>query len=988
MVVQSIEIISSFHNHIIISVMAPSSDANVTNQADNVSQLLEEVFEASTQEADLTDLIGTVSDLYDAFSGQGFESSFKEILKTVLSENKRSVEVRRILCFISECAVTMDNKFKNDHQAHEESTEDIDDIIHPLLKYLFKALARWSNAASYTIRFRSCQLLHMILTYVQDHGVGEIDMATYENISKIIDTRKLDVSCNVRAHAVLLAKFFQDPSSVNDPVIAGLCWQLESDPNPRVRQNIVSIIAACEETIVPITKRFLFDKNAAVRNAALLHICNRISPRSFSTKQRIMILKQCFSDPSELVRRNAEERLIPVWFRAYKDKLCRFFKDLRLGSESLDNLMFISKFLKVLSKCVKIAQIVEEIDLDLESCLPKSNLTADKVFLWHRFYLLGYKEEKLCKFLPQPEVLIDFISKQFTSSAFEDDQSSIFNELSLFAMQVIADAGADKCEEIFPVILNMMRNPYVAHDVMPYIVTLYMTYAPKEKSIIYGEIMQAIEDLQKLIQFTPGEEKNIVLKSLSIVSQVFLEADTLTNELKSMKDNLIVHHLSSEDLTLKKKSLSALALYCKLDKEEAIASWSLFTNAAFIASSDLKNILLKGAFDILNCHGLDIFSDCEEEQLDSTLESLLLNLEDDDKERSIMVLGILKLYLCHYTFSPNILAKLILLYFNPESYSTMKDIETFLKLYGKTKQEAECLCQTYLTVIDLLFDSNKHGPYHKINVKKVTLQLLEFGKSFENSKSSVLEENFEDLVILKITKKFLKTPWRLQSADLYTICNLITPKNVDNLIKLKENIKLVIESMNSAVYQQTNPFTKKSTKQFSAYMKKIQNAINTAPLVFEAPKQPSPLEKRLFADPPTDESIDSSKDIEIEVDASPPLRASLDETGNNSEKSPDSDSSLPGTPEKSFRSQDVSATFKTPAPPTKTPASRKAPASKNTPAPTKTPAPRKTPASGMASSTRKTPGTAKSRTARKKVPDQVQLSVDQSEFCIENVDSN
>lgn len=61
----------------------------------------------------------------------------------------------------------------------------------------------------------------MILTYVQDHGVGEIDMATYETIAKIIETRRLDVSCNVRAHAVLLAKFFQDPSSVNDPVIAG-----------------------------------------------------------------------------------------------------------------------------------------------------------------------------------------------------------------------------------------------------------------------------------------------------------------------------------------------------------------------------------------------------------------------------------------------------------------------------------------------------------------------------------------------------------------------------------------------------------------------------------------------------------------------------------------------------------------------------------------------------------------------------------------------
>lgn len=52
----------------IFAAMAPSSDAKAIDPVDNVSKLLEEVFEASTQEADLTDLIATVSDLYDAVS--------------------------------------------------------------------------------------------------------------------------------------------------------------------------------------------------------------------------------------------------------------------------------------------------------------------------------------------------------------------------------------------------------------------------------------------------------------------------------------------------------------------------------------------------------------------------------------------------------------------------------------------------------------------------------------------------------------------------------------------------------------------------------------------------------------------------------------------------------------------------------------------------------------------------------------------------------
>ena len=71
---------------------------------------------------------------------------------------------------------------------------------------------------------------------------------------------------------------------------------METDPNPRVRQNILEIIAACEETIIPVTRRFLHDVNSLVRNSALLHICHRISPRSYTTEHRILILNQCFYD--------------------------------------------------------------------------------------------------------------------------------------------------------------------------------------------------------------------------------------------------------------------------------------------------------------------------------------------------------------------------------------------------------------------------------------------------------------------------------------------------------------------------------------------------------------------------------------------------------------------------------------------------------------------------------------------------------------------
>ncbi len=68
-----------------------------------------------------------------------------------------------------------------------------------------------------------------------------------------------------------------------------------------------------------------------------------------------------------IVRQNAEQKLIPMWFRAYGDKLCVFFKNLRLGDDCLDKLPFTKPLMRYLFKLVRISQVLEEIDLDEET---------------------------------------------------------------------------------------------------------------------------------------------------------------------------------------------------------------------------------------------------------------------------------------------------------------------------------------------------------------------------------------------------------------------------------------------------------------------------------------------------------------------------------------------------------------------------------------------------------------------------------------------
>ncbi|GIY95236.1 condensin complex subunit 3 [Caerostris extrusa] len=868
-----------------------------TDEPLTVHEQLVDIFESSTIEADLTSLIKRLSDIYDSSNDKGFEISFEHLLKVTLSESKRNADVTKIFSFISEFIVNLDNKYKEAYG--KESSEEVEDIMHPLLASLLTNLEQWSQASCCTVRFRSCQLLYAILTYIQDHGVGELDMNVYEAMINIVEARKLDVSSNVRVHAVRLAQFFQDPSTMNDPIIAGLCWQMQHDPNPRVRQFAVSVVAACEETIIPITNRFLYDKNANVRNAALLHICNRISPRSFTTIQRIVILKQCFSDPSPFVRQNAEQRLIPVWFRAYKDKLSRFLKDLHEGNESLDNLPFISELLQVLSKYIKIAQIVDEIGLDIDVCLPKSIFSGEQVFLWRHFYHLSHKFDRLSKFSSSSEDVIDFIIKYFSNSSIEDDQTYIFNELILFLMDIIDINGSEN---------DVMKNPFVSYEVMLYIVPLYINYAPKEKEAIQSDILEIIEGLLKILQFTAEEQKkSVILKCFAMASRVLVEENFITNSFQGIKSVLIYPYLSKIIL-------------------------AYFLEAVDSDDSSLRKIILKGTLDILKYYGWEIFSDLTstgEQQFNKVLDDLLLHIEDDEDEINIAVQGMLKLFLTHHTVSPIILSKLIMFLFHPDEYlSVRKLLETFFELYGETKVGVECLCKAYLAVINILFDTNKNDLFYK--------------------------DNFKDLLILKLTKKFLKKPWRLPASDLYVVCSNVIPGNLNKLTNLFERVKLIIENLQSAVFQQKNTYTKRTVNQFTKYLKKIKvtmNIVAVLPTLEKTNDDPPPLERQLFTD-----SYEEENSLKRDSESSSPeqnTESSLADYPSENNSTSLQESSL---------KEDKTLPIKTPAKgktplngklslASKTPLSMTDSRKIRTPLPSKTPVTRKTPAR----SSRKTP---------------------------------
>ncbi|KFM77095.1 Condensin complex subunit 3, partial [Stegodyphus mimosarum] len=211
-------------------------------------------------------------------------------------------------------------------------------------------------------------------------------------------------------------------------------------------------------------------------------------------------------------------------------------------------------------------------------------------------------------------------------------------------------------------------------------------------------------------------------------------------------------------------------------------------------SSNVRSVLLKGIFDILKCHGQNVFCEAEDREVTfiDFLDDILSQSRDDTEERDIIVKGIFKIYTAHHTWSPRILSKLLMLLYHPdENYSVRKYVNCFLQTYGHSREEVECLVKSFLAIINLLFDSDKSSPYHNISIKTTALELVEFSKEYEHSEEFSFKEKFQDLLVLKLTKGFLKKPWRLSALDLYNICSGIMPKDHEKLLKLKENIKII-----------------------------------------------------------------------------------------------------------------------------------------------------------------------------------------------------
>lgn len=62
-------------------------------------------------------------------------------------------------------------------------------------------------------------------------------------------------------------------------------------------------------------------------------------------------------------------------------------------------------------------------------------------------------------------------------------------------------------EKFPPVAIDIMRNPFVPREVIPYAVAFYCEYATKETKEIHADLLEVVNELLKFIDISFGEVK-------------------------------------------------------------------------------------------------------------------------------------------------------------------------------------------------------------------------------------------------------------------------------------------------------------------------------------------------------------------------------------------------------------------------------------------------------------------------------------------------
>ncbi|KAG0297693.1 hypothetical protein BGZ98_000478 [Dissophora globulifera] len=720
---------------------------------------------------------------------EAFNKEFIRNLNVVLAIKKKEPAADRVIQFVSSFILCTREKDMEAEQANEDE-EGAEGISSRFVEYLMHHLLKGVRVKEKQVRLRSCQLIALSTNSL---GAMDDDLYTQLKESLLERVRDKEAAVRVQAVFALsklqggdeeeegeTAPTVQD----EDNVVMKLVDLMQHDPSADVRRSALFNIEQTKVTLPFILERAR-DTDAYNRRSVFSKPMEELSDfRVLSIGDRERLLRYGLSDRDEGVKKACTKMLATKWIQQADDNLLEFLERLDVMSSNVADDMLKAFFdfradivgglsfndVFLVNLTVESAFLVrayaefcrsKDDDIQFEKAVPEVTR--------HAFYIQKYSnamQEADENDRPEAEFIVTqlLMIAKLLDYADENGRRKMFNllremlmlddipdkhldcivetmgkislnekDFTRIVIEIISDIRAGIDEQEF------LRNPENSDDDddSPDD-TMDLTGIPRKRkrsivdktpsrrsSIVADDIGQSTTEVDAML---------IRLRCLTI-TKFMLERSTEplkeNSYMYGLLNELVIPALSRQEEVMQELGLHCLGLICVLDQNLAQNNIELFLTCVFAenASDQLQVLSLKIVFDLILTFGLTAMSSqITEERIIQDFNKIL----DSDKPimQAIVVEGIAKLMLTKLLKSPQILRKMIILYFNPETVDNnllRQCLNYFLQVYFHSSHEnqvtlSEIFVPIMIQLIQMQLDAKGDMPTPAIMAQ----QLLEW----------------------------------------------------------------------------------------------------------------------------------------------------------------------------------------------------------------------------------------------------------------------
>lgn len=648
-------------------------------------------------------LIVSVQQLQEAAVQWNMEEQFTRkfllLVNRMLTCKKGDKSADRIVEFIGSYVGRLqeeEEERKEDEEEDGDENEDEDEettVTSRFCEALIRHVLRGTQAKDRHVRFRCCHILSTVI-----NSLSDIDDDLFEDLRDSMFARSYDKDASTRLKAVLAlcriqssAEDGEEESAEEKQLQELLLSLIQNDPSADVRRAILFNLKVTKKTLPYLLERAR-DTNATTRKSVYGRTMKNIGDfRMLRIGMREKLLQWGLKDRDTSVEQAATKMLVTQWLETCDGSVQELLQRLDVlnstVAETAVELIFEQK-----------PQMVSNLSFkdSWDSLTPE---TAFLARVYAQYCLKKGFDDLVDAQVPEVTKIAFFIERDLQNLTVDEEGYSerefVLEQLLLLAQQL--DYGDEiGRRKIVDVLTNALTNKDLSDTLVSAVVNVFHKLCTRERDFIQVlvEIVVDIEDIARESE-DPDRVLSTTLRCLAITQTVLEQVETSLEsnvELSGLLDSLVLPSVRSHVIAIRERGLRCLGLLSLLSREQASDNLMVFGHCVHKGEAEFKVEALKVMSDILVLHGrsvLDLPDKVDSESVHKLYYQALKNA-DIPELQAVAAEGLFKLLLCGVFSNPDLLAGILLNYFDPQSASNgaLKQVLSFcIPVYAYSRDE-------------------------------------------------------------------------------------------------------------------------------------------------------------------------------------------------------------------------------------------------------------------------------------------------------------